>query len=93
MNLLTVVAAVVLALSPGCTATDTPRSGLSVHAPNHGQGAGMCMAVSARPSAPAPTRVVLDRQGVIHWVHEGSVDQEVLRRAVLAVLGEGGRDE
>jgi len=40
-----------------------------------------------------PTYVILDQEGVICWVHEGIVEQEVLRRAVLAVVSEDGIDE
>jgi len=37
--------------------------------------------------------MVLDREGVIRWVHEGIVGPEELGRAVLAVMSEGGTDE
>jgi thiol-disulfide isomerase/thioredoxin len=40
-----------------------------------------------------PTHVILDRAGVIRWVHEGVVELEGLRSAVVAVLSEDGRDE
>ncbi|MEW6216676.1 MAG: hypothetical protein AB1543_03240 [Candidatus Bipolaricaulota bacterium] len=40
-----------------------------------------------------PTYVILDAEGVIHWVHEGVVGPEELGRAVLAVVSEGGTDE
>lgn len=40
-----------------------------------------------------PTYVILDAEGVIRWVHEGIVEQEVLRSAVLAVVSEDGTDE
>jgi thiol-disulfide isomerase/thioredoxin len=39
-----------------------------------------------------PTHVILDREGVIRWVHEGVVELEGLRSAVVAVLSEDGRD-
>jgi len=39
-----------------------------------------------------PTYVILDAEGVIRWVHEGSVEPEELQRAVLAVRGEDGND-
>ena len=40
-----------------------------------------------------PTYVILDREGVIRWVHEGVVGPEDLGRAVLAVASEGGTEE
>lgn len=36
----------------------------------------------------SPTYAMLDREGVIGWVHEGSLAIDVLRLAVLAVRGE-----
>ena len=41
----------------------------------------------------SPTFLIVDQEGVIRWAHEGIVDQEVLRRAVLAVVSEGGTGE
>ncbi|GAB4312078.1 MAG: hypothetical protein Kow0097_13730 [Candidatus Bipolaricaulota bacterium] len=40
-----------------------------------------------------PTYVILHREGVIRWVHEGMVGPEEFGRAVLAVAGEGGTAE
>ncbi|QAA76556.1 MAG: hypothetical protein BIP78_0790 [Candidatus Bipolaricaulis sibiricus] len=56
--------------------------------------AGNCLAHQESPlDVWGGDSIVNITEGVIRWVHDGMVDQEALRRAILAVGSEGGTDE